>query len=435
MTILHTHQLDIMLFMSGICFILALMTMIIHHIPKKKKSILILLEISSMLMLLFEREAYIHRGDVSNTGFVMVRIANGIVFFMVLFIPHLITLYLEDIFRAECGMTETPASLIICQVLFVIGTAMLVISQFTGLYYTFTDQNLYVRSPYYLLSYAAPGLIILLQEHTIVRHRKLLHRGFACTLAAIIALPAIAAVAQAFLYGVSLTSIATVLVVIVFYIFVLLNLEKKIREGREKEKAMFEETVEALANAVDAKDGYTHGHSSRVAEISGKIAKKSGLSEKECRELFFAALLHDIGKIGIPDAILNKQGKLTEEEFAQIKQHPVLGHQILSGINQFPSLSLGAHYHHERFDGKGYPDGLRGYDIPQYARIIAVADAYDAMSSNRSYRKKLTPEMIRQELIRGMGTQFDPNYAEKLLEILDEETEDGTEPGQEPGTE
>ena len=155
-----------------------------------------------------------------------------------------------------------------------------------------------------------------------------------------------------------------------------------IRKEREFEKThqdareLFGQTAEALASAIDAKDSYTNGHSRRVAEYSRKIAEEAGKSEEECERVYFAALLHDVGKIGVPIEILTKKGRLTEEEFEQIKLHPVMGGQILSSIRQSPWLSIGARYHHERCDGRGYPEGLKGTDIPEIARIIAVADAY-----------------------------------------------------------
>lgn len=187
---------------------------------------------------------------------------------------------------------------------------------------------------------------------------------------------------------------------------------------------LFEQTAEALAEAIDAKDRYTHGHSTRVAEISERIAREAGFSDKECEEVYFAALLHDVGKIGIRDDIINKEGRLSDEEFEHIKQHPILGYQILSNIKQSRTLNVGAHYHHERYDGSGYPDGLRGEEIPAIARIIAVADAYDAMTSSRSYRSSLSEEATREELVRGMGTQFDPQYAEIMLHIMDEDNKE-----------
>ena len=129
--------------------------------------------------------------------------------------------------------------------------------------------------------------------------------------------------------------------------------------------------------------------------------------------------MHDIGKIGIPDTIINKPGKLTDEEFAIIKQHPVIGSEILKSIESMPEVSVGARWHHERYDGKGYPDGLKGEAIPEIARIICVADAYDAMTSNRSYRKYLAQDVVREQIVQGRGTQFDRVVADKMLEIID----------------
>ena len=182
---------------------------------------------------------------------------------------------------------------------------------------------------------------------------------------------------------------------------------------------LFGQTTEALANAIDAKDSYTSGHSSRVAKYSKLIALEAGLSEEECEQVYFAGMLHDIGKIGIRNYIINKPGKLTEEEFAVIKSHTVIGNQILLSIKQNPFLALGAHYHHERYDGTGYPEGLSGDNIPRVARIIAVADAYDAMTSERSYRKPLERNEVRRELIDCSGTQFDPIFAKAMLDLID----------------
>ncbi|MCR5675632.1 MAG: HD domain-containing protein [Lachnospiraceae bacterium] len=196
-------------------------------------------------------------------------------------------------------------------------------------------------------------------------------------------------------------------------------IEKKQREARE----MFEQTSEALAGAIDAKDSYTNGHSRRVAEYSLKIAQQAGKSEEECEKVYFAALLHDVGKIGVPIEIITKKGRLTDEEFEQIKQHPVVGGQILSSIRNSPWLSLGARYHHERYNGKGYPEGIKGEEIPEIARIIAVADAYDAMTSNRSYRNAIPQHIVREELVKGIGTQFDPNFVNIMIHMVDLDTE------------
>ena len=190
---------------------------------------------------------------------------------------------------------------------------------------------------------------------------------------------------------------------------------------QEQANEFLRQTVEALATAVDAKDSYTNGHSKRVAMYSRKIAKEAGMTEKECDDVYLAGLLHDVGKIGIEDSIINKTGKLTEDEFAVIKLHPGLGGQILSKIVLSPSLSVGARYHHERYDGNGYPEKLKGDEIPRIARIIAVADAYDAMTSMRSYRGIIPQMYVREELIKGIGTQFDPDYARIMIRLLDED--------------
>ncbi len=186
---------------------------------------------------------------------------------------------------------------------------------------------------------------------------------------------------------------------------------------------LFEQTVTALVNAVDAKDTYSHGHSLRVAEYSQKIAKKLGKNDEECNRIYYTALLHDVGKIGITDSIINKDGKLTPEEYEVIKQHPIMGNQILSSISEYPYLSIGAHYHHEHYDGKGYPDGLKGEDIPEIARIISVADAYDAMTSNRSYRNAIPQQLVREEIVKCAGTQFDPKIAKVMQQLIDEDAE------------
>ncbi len=201
-----------------------------------------------------------------------------------------------------------------------------------------------------------------------------------------------------------------------------LSLYRKEEENNNAIK-LFQQTATALVGAIDAKDKYTHGHSARVAEYSKKIAQLAGKSPRECEEIYYVALLHDVGKIGIPQAIINKVGKLTKEEYEIMKHHPMLGAQILQGINEYPSLMVGARYHHERYDGKGYPDKLKGEDIPEVARIISVADAYDAMTSKRSYRETIPQTSVREEIVKGSGTQFDPKFAKIMQHLIDMDTE------------
>ncbi len=181
------------------------------------------------------------------------------------------------------------------------------------------------------------------------------------------------------------------------------------------------QVVESLAAAIDAKDHYTNGHSDRVARYAKEIGRRFGYSEKKQEELYMMGLLHDVGKIGIPDSVINKPGKLTDEEYEVIKQHPVTGNHILSKAKELSRMAIGAHWHHERYDGKGYPDGLKGTEIPEEARIIAVADTYDAMSSRRSYRDVLPQAVVRSEIERGKGTQLDPVFADIIIRMIDED--------------
>ncbi len=198
---------------------------------------------------------------------------------------------------------------------------------------------------------------------------------------------------------------------------------KELNEEKINSEKLLIEVTQALATTIDAKDRYTSGHSRRVAEYSKRIAELLGKDKKTQQEIYFIALLHDIGKIGIPDEIINKRDNLTEEEFNLMKKHPEIGYEILKNITTMPNLEIGVRWHHERLDGKGYPDGLSGDKIPEYARIISVADAYDAMTSNRSYRRYLPQTVVRRELEKGSGTQFAPEIAAKMIEIIDADTE------------
>ena len=201
------------------------------------------------------------------------------------------------------------------------------------------------------------------------------------------------------------------------------NLAAEVERKVQENESLSLHVVQALAEAIDAKDTYTNGHSGRVADYAKEIAKRYGYTKGQQEEIYMMGLLHDVGKIGVSDAVINKPGKLTDEEFDQIKTHPIMGERILKKIREMPKLSIGARLHHERYDGSGYPDGLVGESILEEARIIAVADAYDAMTSHRSYRDVLQQEIVRREIEKGKGTQFDPVFADIMLQMIDEDTE------------
>lgn len=194
-------------------------------------------------------------------------------------------------------------------------------------------------------------------------------------------------------------------------------------ESLQKVEKMNETIVQTLVKTIDAKDRYTNGHSKRVAKYAAEIAKRMGKTKEEQNNIYHAGLLHDLGKIRVPEEVINKPGKLTNSEFEQIKVHPITGYYILKDIYEDSMVALGAKFHHERYDGKGYPNGLQGENIPEIARIIGVADAYDAMASNRSYRKALPQEVVRSEIEKGRGLQFDPEIADVMLNIIKEDKE------------
>ena len=183
------------------------------------------------------------------------------------------------------------------------------------------------------------------------------------------------------------------------------------------EKAYLD-TLSALTNAIDAKDSYTRGHSDRVTELSVRLAKEAKLDHAELEKIRLGGVLHDIGKIGIPESILNKPGRLDDQEFEVIKSHPVLGVSILGSVEFLKNVVPVIKHHHERYDGKGYPDKLKGTDIPYLARIVSIADTYDAMTTNRPYRKALTAEESLKEIERCKGTQFDPELADLFIEMI-----------------
>ncbi len=195
---------------------------------------------------------------------------------------------------------------------------------------------------------------------------------------------------------------------------------KKITEQKEEYVHIVNESFLTFANMIDAKDPYTKGHSQRVAIYSKEIARRMGFKEEEQQHLFYVALLHDIGKIGTADAILKKDGKLTTDEREEIQQHVKIGGDILKDFSAIDGIEAGARYHHERYDGQGYTTHIKGKEIPLFARIICVADSFDAMTSVRCYRPKLPIETVLKELEDCSGTQFDPDIVPYMIDMIKE---------------
>lgn len=221
--------------------------------------------------------------------------------------------------------------------------------------------------------------------------------------------------------------IGGLIVVAVGLVIVLAGMCRKVDVLRKKQKQYHDivnQSLETFAHAIDAKDQNTNGHSQRVAIYSAEIAKRMGMSDEEQEQIYYMGMLHDIGKIGIPDAILKKPGKLTEEEMQIIRNHPTIGGEILKDFTAIQGISDGARYHHERYDGNGYNEGLKGEEIPLAARIICVADSYDTMSSKRVYKELHEENYILSELNQCSGKQFDPEIVPFMIEMI----KDGTAP-------
>ena len=207
--------------------------------------------------------------------------------------------------------------------------------------------------------------------------------------------------------------------------------EARVREENErriKNEEMTDNIIRSFSSALDAKDRYTNGHAYRVAEYSVIIARALGWEEADLRRLRYEGLLHDVGKIAIPDSVLNKAGRLDDVEFGIIKSHTLQGEHILKAVDSENIMQCAAAYHHERYDGRGYPRGIKGDNIPLDARIIGIADSYDAMNSDRVYRKALPKAIIREEIVKGRGTQFDPGITDVFLQLFDAGKLDVPEP-------
>ena len=385
---------------------------------RKKARIVLGLLITNVVLNIAEALAYIYRGDPSTTGYFMVRITNFTVFFCNILLSALLVGLLGYLIKKNGGKKYIWGIRIAFTIL-AVSAVILILSRIFHFYYAFDEENRYYRLPSYWLMLGLMESVMLVLVFLTFYNWKYLNLVERIEFLMFEFLPLLGLVIQNFVYGVSVTTIVnTISILLVFLTYELEYSNYMIG----KEHQLLIQMVSAFAQAIDAKDPYTGGHSDRVAKYSCMIAEKMGLDKKQVEDIYEMAILHDIGKIGISGQILTKAGKLTDEEYNIIKLHPKIGGDILKKITNKPNLYIGAQWHHERFDGKGYPDGLSGEDIPLQARIIGVADSYDAMTSERSYRPCLTQENVRQEIEKNAGTQFDPEIAKVMLDIIDHDT-------------
>lgn len=371
---------------------------------------------------------------------------NFFYFFSAALVSYIFLMYVFSFYYKD-DRTEKLRKKGFNQIIFLSFAGLLVVNLFTGILFYFDAEGTYTHGPLYLLTLIIPAFFFLQAAVFILMHRKFYSRAELILLLFFTLFVSAWPAVQALFFHYYLTNffIGTLMVFLILItietpdeqeLFVTIErldrikseLEEKVAEENrileERENKLSNLTMQmmsALTKAVDAKDRYTSGHSSRVAYYSRLLSKQLGMSKEEQDDIYKMGLLHDVGKIGVPRKIINKPGRLTDEEFDIMRSHPVKGYEILSRITAMPGISKGARWHHERPDGKGYPDHLKAEDIPFEAKIIAVADSYDAMTSFRSYRGVMPQEAVREQIVKGRGTQFDEKVADAMLVLIDED--------------
>ena len=375
---------------------------------------------------------------------VLKQLFNFLYFFSAILVAYLFLMYVFSFFYKD-DRAEKLRKKGFNQIIFLSFPILLVANLFTGILFFFDGNGAYSHGPVYVLTLVYPAFFFLQAALFIITHRKFYSRAEFILLLSFTLFVSVWPVLQALFFPDYLTNffIGTIMIFLVLITIetpddqeLLVTIERlnmikteledkvaeenRILEDREKKLSnLTMQMMSALTKAVDAKDRYTSGHSSRVAYYSRLLAGELGMSKDEQDDIYKMGLLHDIGKIGVPRRIINKPGRLTDEEFSVMRSHPVIGSVILSRITIMPEISKGARWHHERPDGKGYPDRLKSGDIPFEAKIIAVADSYDAMTSYRSYRDVMKQEDVREQIVKGRGTQFDSKVADAMIALID----------------
>ncbi len=430
---IRDHQLNMMLVLCGACAMLAGLLLMTRFLSTSRKWIMALMEATAFFLLWFDRAAYIYAGDPSYTGYIMVRLSNFLVFFLTSTIVFAFNLYVTDYLLHEGGLERTPYRLKFSGVVSLLGMLMAVVSAFTNLYYYFDRMNLYHRGSGFLIAYIIPTVCPLVQLSVILQHRKRISKLIFTSLVLYIIVPLVCAFIQVVAYGVSIVNMAMVAVSLSMYVFAYIDINNTVQRAHEiemqnlkgerfKMQRLFDQTASAFVSAVEKKDDFAKGNSNLVADYAKRIAEHAGKDPAECEKVYYAALLHDVGMIGIPDAVIKNEEDPGKWDYEMMHKKPEFGNEILSRISEYPFLAEGAHYSHERYNGTGYPEGLKGEEIPEIARIIAVADAYVTMTTKKRYREAKPDFVAREALVRGGGIEFDPTFAELMVKIIDEDS-------------
>ncbi|MCR5339437.1 MAG: HD domain-containing protein [Lachnospiraceae bacterium] len=433
--LIRENQLNIMLFLCGTCGILIFLLLITRFLSKSRKKILILMELIAFFLLWNDRLAYIYAGNPGQTGYVMVRVSNFLVFFLTSAMVFGFNLYVSDWMTNEGKMKQPPRLLSVIGVVSVLGMVLAVIAAFTNMYYYFDETNTYHRGQGFLIAYIIPVICPLLQYGVIRKYRKIFSRLIYTSLWLYVFVPIICGLIQVKTYGISIVNMAMVTVSVSMYIFTYLDVNDKLVHAHEKElsaafaqkermERLFAQTAGAFVSAVEKKDSFAKGNAIRIAEYARRVALAAGKPEEDCDKVYYAALLHDVGLIGVPDRVIKNESDPDKWDYEVMRRKPLIGYEILSGITEYPYLAEGARYSHERYNGTGYPDGLKGEEIPEIARIIAVADAYVTMTTKKRYRDAKPDFVAREAFIKGAGAEFDPVYADIMVKIIDQGSEE-----------
>ncbi|MBP5472161.1 MAG: HD domain-containing protein [Lachnospiraceae bacterium] len=433
---LVAHQLNIMMWLSGICGMTAVLLFFSNALSRKRKWILILMEMTALFLLSFDRSAYIYAGDTSTVGYYMIRISNFLVFFLTPMIVLNLNLYISDLILNEGGSKTLPLRVVFVNYTTVIGMILVAIYHRGGFYYYFDENNYYHRGPGFIFCYAVPVVCSIVQYTVVREFKQSFSKYIYRSVVQYIFLPIICGILQMFIANVSLANMSITLASFVLYVFTYIDINDKVertftdemaelvKENRSS-KRLLEQTALAFMNAVDSRDRYTEGRSELIARYSKKIAELEGKTEKECSEIYYAALFHNVGEITVPDSLLLKNGKLTEDEEKIVRNRYMSGSTILKNVSENPGLALAAKYSRERYDGSGYPEGLKGEDIPEVARIIEVAETYVDLISTTREHNPIPNQIVRDEFIKNAGIIYDPDFSRDMVSIIDSETEEG----------
>ncbi len=429
---IRTYQLDIMLLLCGACGMMAVLLLITRFLDSRRKWALFRMEIVAFFLLWFDRLAYMYASQPGPKAYVMVRLSNFLVFFLTSGVVFSFNLYTKVLLESEKDMNIKSRRLDVVTVASVFGMVLSVVSAFTGLYYYIDESNKYHRGQGFLIAYIIPVICPLIQYTVIRQYRKAFSQLIYTAMVLYIFVPIACGIIQIFAYGISIVNMAMVAVSVSLYIFSYLDVNDAVEHAhqielqnmqgeRERMERLFDQTAKAFVSAVEKKDDFAKGSAVKVASYAQKLAQLAGKDDTDCTKVYYSALLHDVGLIGIPDVVIKNEDDPAKMDVETYRQKPLIGKEILSNITEFPFLGVGANYSHERYNGTGYPEGLKGEDIPEIARIIAVADAYVTMTSKKRYRDARPDFVAREAFVKGAGAEFDPEYAGLMVKIIDEE--------------